>query len=116
MPAASPALQRLVVAFAGAGAAESLAVAVNLFLEVDAFATVSAHNAFALVTRQFLGRYLDLHPLYVEQITLGHLAIGKHLLLIFAFDFRMHLACEDFGGFFGGDADGSAGFKIDKRG
>ena len=51
-----------------------------------------------------------------KKVVVGHFAIGQHLLLVFVFDFGMHLASQRFGRFFGGDADGFAGADVDEGG
>src|SRR5437867_13137448 len=85
-------LQRLVVALAGAGAAQDPAALHYLPLEVDAFPAFGAGHASGLVTRHVLRAETHPHPLDIEQLFVRHLAIGAHLLLIPVFDLRIQLA------------------------
>ena len=77
----------------------------------------SPHSAqtmrLALVSRQLFRRDRDLHPLLAKQILVRHLAVGEHLLLVFALDLGVHLARQGLRAFFGGDANRSSGRKID---
>ena len=73
--------------------------------EVDPLAAVLARDPFAFVTGKFFRRQFNPYPLRREQIIVGHLTIGQHLLLIPVLDLRMQLASQRLGRFLRGNPD-----------
>jgi hypothetical protein len=104
-----------IIAFAGAGAAEGVAVAKDFALEIDAFAALGTDDTGAFEAGKIFGVDFDFHPFLGEKNVVGELRVG--LLLAFFFGeigeevFRGLLR-----GFFGGDADGAAGLEITESG
>lgn len=107
-------LKNLVIRFAGARAAESFSIADDFPFEVNALAAHGTGDAFRFVAGQVFRHYVHRHPLNVEEVAGRHFAIREHLLFVLAFDFGMKLAGFLFRRFFGGDANGFAGFEINK--
>jgi len=105
-------LERSVIALARAGATQHTAVAADFPSEVNPFAAFIAHDPLTFVSREFFGRKLDLHPLYVKEIFGRHLAVGEHLLLVLVIDFRVAFASLLLGRFPGGDAHGTTSLDI----
>ena len=89
----------------GAGEAEALAVAVDEAVEVDAFAAAGAGYALAFVAGEFAGRERDADPGFGEEVGVGELAVGLHLLRVF-FEVGVEFAGAGLGGFEGYDAEG----------
>jgi hypothetical protein len=89
----------------GAGEAEALACVVDEAVEVDAFAAAGAGYALAFEAGEFAGWERDADPLGGEEVGVGELAIGLHLLRVF-FQAGVELAGAGFGGFKGYDAEG----------
>jgi len=88
----------------GAGQAEALAVAVDEAVEVDAFVAAVAGDALAFEAGEFVGRERDADPLGAEEIFVGEVAVGFHLLRVF-FEVGVEFAGTVFGGFEGYDAE-----------
>lgn len=88
----------------GAGEAEALAVAVDEAVEVDAFVAAVAGDALAFEAGEFVGWEMDADPFGAEEVGVGELAVGLHLLCVF-FEVRVELAGAIFGGFEGYDAE-----------
>ncbi len=82
---------RLVVAFAGTGAAEGAAVAHDFTLEVDAFAAFGADYARTFEAGEIFRRDLDADPFFVEEYFIGELRVG-FLLTCFFLEFGEHFA------------------------
>jgi hypothetical protein len=80
----------------GAGEAETLAVAFDEAVKVDAFAAVGASDSLAFEAGELVGRKRDSHPLFVKEIGVRKFAIGHHLLWIF-----FEIGVEFFGAGFG---------------
>ena len=99
--------ERLVVAGfgVGAGQAEGGAVDVGFAVVVDAFAALGAGDAGGFVAGHLAGVEGDADPLLGEEVAVGELTVGEHLLLFFIFDVGIELAGSCFGGLEGGDAD-----------
>jgi hypothetical protein len=81
-----------VVALARTRPAQHLAGTKDFSAEVDSFTALFADHALAFVSRKFLRRQFDRHPLGGEQIFVGNFAIGEHLLLVLVGNFWMQLA------------------------
>ncbi len=84
--------------------------------EINSFSALFARDALALVSGKLFGRKLNLYPLRREQIVIGHLSIGQHLLLVLVLDLGMELPRERFRRFLGSNADRFSAAYIDKRG
>src|SRR5260370_16800543 len=89
----------MVIAFAGAGTAEGLAVHYHFALEVDAFAALSADYSRPLEARQIFGLYFHFHPLFIEKNFVGELRVGFLLAGVLA-KFGKHFAAGLLGTFF----------------
>jgi hypothetical protein len=89
----------------GAGQAEAGAIAFDEAIEVDAFAAAGAGYALAFVAGEFAGRERDADPLGGEELVVGELAVGFHLLRVF-FEIGVEFAGAGLGGFEGYDAEG----------
>jgi len=89
----------------GAGEAEALAVAVDEAVEVDAFATAGAGDAVAFVAGELAGGEGDTDPGFGEEVGVGELAVGLHLLGVFV-EGGVEVAGAGLGGFEGYDAEG----------
>jgi hypothetical protein len=92
------ALERLVVEGVGVGAgeAETLAIAVNEAIKVDAFAAKGASDAGALVAGELAGGQRNADPGFAEEVGVGELAIGRHLLCVL-FEGGIEICSERFG-------------------
>ncbi len=88
----------------GAGEAEAFAVALDEAIEVDAFAAAGAGYALAFEAGKLAGREWDADPLGGEELVVGELAVGLHLLRIFI-ELGVEFAGAGFGGFEGYDAE-----------
>ena len=53
---------------------------------VDAFSAEVASDACGFVAGHLAGVERDLDPLLGEEVFVGHLAVGEHLLLVLVFD------------------------------
>ena len=95
--------------------AKNFSVRANLAAEVDAFAAFFTHDSFPFVSGEFFRRQFDFHPLLREKIIVGDFAVSQHLLLVFIFDFRMHLARQRLRRFFGSNTNRFADADIDER-
>ena len=89
----------------GAGQAETLAIAFDEAIEVDAFAAAGAGYAFAFVAGEFAGGKGDADPFGGEELVVGELAVGLHLLCVF-FEVGVEFTGTGLGGFKGYDAEG----------
>ena len=89
----------------GAGEAEALAVAVDEAVEVDAFAALGAEDALAFVARELAGWEGHADPGFGEEVGVGEVAVGLHLLGVL-FEAGVEFFGEVFGGFEGYDAEG----------
>ena len=61
-----PALDRLVISFAGASPAQHSSITTHFAAKVNPFAADCAHKSFTLVSGKFFGRQIDFHPLAGE--------------------------------------------------
>src|SRR5271170_6140678 len=66
--------------------AEGLAVAMDLAVVVDAFAALLAGDTGGFVPGHLARVNGNGDPLFAEEIRVGHLAVGEHLLLVLVFD------------------------------
>jgi hypothetical protein len=89
----------------GAGEAEAFTIAVDEAVEVDAFAATGAGYALAFVAGELAWRERDADPLGGEELVVGELAVGLHLLGVF-FEVGVEFAGAGLGGFEGYDAKG----------
>ena len=89
----------------GAGETEALAVAFDEAIEVDAFAAAGAGDALAFVAGELGGRERDADPGGGEELVVGELAVGFHLLGVLV-ERGVEIAGAGFGGFEGDDAEG----------
>ena len=89
----------------GAGEAEALVVAVDEAVEVDAFVAEVAGDSLAFEAGELVGRERDSDPGGAEEVFVGEVAVGLHLLRIF-FEAGVEGAGSVFGGFEGYDAEG----------
>src|ERR1700733_4430924 len=89
----------LIVACVGSGVgfAKSFSVASDLAVVVDAFAAESAGDAGGFVAGHLARVDGDGDPLFAEEVGIGHLAVGEHLLLILVFYLRIEFASALFG-------------------
>ena len=78
----------------------------KLAVVVDAFAADVAGGAGGFVAGHLARMDGNGDPFFTEEIFVGELAVGEHLLLIFVFDVGVEVAGALFGGLEGGDADG----------
>ena len=96
----------------GAGEAEALAVAVDEAVEVDAFVAAVAGDAGAFEAGEFAGGEGDADPGFGEEVVVGEVAVGFHLLRIFV-EVGVEVAGEGFGGLEGYDAEGFVGVRFE---
>lgn len=96
----------------GATLANDFSVNFQLAVVIDALATNRAGDTRRLVARHLARLQQHLHPLLTEEVFVGKLPIGKHLLLILVFDVRIELAGALLGGLQRGNANGSSRRKI----
>ena len=89
----------------GAGEAEALAIVFDEAIEVDAFAAAGAGDALAFVAGESLGGRGTRTHCGGEEVGVGELAVGVHLLRVF-FEVGVEFAGAGFGGFEGYDAEG----------
>ena len=104
-----------IVSFAGAGATQSASLSQHFALEIYAFAAFGADYPGTLEAGQVFRLDFYLYPFLVEEDFFGELCVGFLLAGVFG-HFWEHFAGGLFAGFFGGDADGSAGLQIDEGG
>ena len=93
----------------GAALAESLVVASDFAVVVDAFSALVAGDAGGFVAGHLAGVEGNLDPLFGEEVFDGQLAVGEHLLLILVGYVRVKVAGALLGRLAGGDADGFVG-------
>ena len=74
-------------------------------IEVDAFAAAGAGYALAFVAGEFAGREGDTNPFGGEELVVGELAVGLHLLRVL-FEVGVEFAGAGLGGFEGYYAEG----------
>jgi hypothetical protein len=105
----------------GAGQAETLVVAVDEAIEVDAFVAAVAEGARAFEAGEFAGGKRDADPLGGEEVFVGEVAVGLHLLGVFV-EVGVEFARAVFGGFEGYDAEAfvvvcfEVGVEVDEGG
>jgi hypothetical protein len=104
-----------IVALASAGTAQGAAVLEDFALEVDTFAALGADNARTFKTGQVFRKDFDFHPFLGEKNVVGELSVG-FLLAFFPGEVGKQLLCGLLGRFFGGNANGAAGFEVAERG
>ena len=97
-------LKGLVVEIAGAAEADAGAVAFDEAVEVDAFAAEGAGYALAFEAGEFAGWEWDADPVGAEELVVGELAVGLHLLGVL-FERGVEFFGAGLGGFEGYDAE-----------
>src|SRR5260370_14715489 len=107
--------QCFVIFLSRAGTAEGAAVHYHFAFEIDAFAALGADDAGAFEARQIFGQDFDFDPLFVEKDFVGELRVGFLLAGVLA-EVGEHFAGGLLGGFFGGDAHGTARLEVDESG
>jgi hypothetical protein len=88
----------------GAGEAEALALLFNEAVEVDAFAAAGAGYSLTFVAGEFAGGKRDADPCGGEEVVVGEVAVGLHLLRVFV-EVGVELAGAGLGGFESYDAE-----------
>ena len=89
----------------GAGQAEALIVAFDEAVEVDAFVAAVAGDAGAFEAGELAGGKGNADPLGAEEVFVGEVAVGLHLLRVL-FEVRVEFAGAVLGGLEGYDAEG----------
>jgi hypothetical protein len=89
----------------GAGEAEALSILFDEAVEVDAFAATGAGYTLTFVAGKFAGGKRDADPLGGEELVVGEIAVGLHLLRVF-FEVGVEVAGAGLGGFEGYYAEG----------
>src|SRR6185312_10598265 len=77
----------LVIALAGACAADGLGSEFDLALEIDAFTALRTDHALTFIAGKLFRRQFHMNGLSLKKLLVRHLAIGQHLLLVFVFNF-----------------------------
>src|SRR5579864_8509399 len=105
---------RLVIPLTGTGAADSLSSKFDLATKIDSFTALRADDPLTFIARKLFRRQLHVDWLGLEELVIGHFSIGQHLLLVLAFNFRVHAFGQGLGRFACGHAHGLACFHINK--
>ena|SRR5579859_2833300 len=108
-------VERLVIGFSGAGAAEDFVIAANFAAEIDSLSADFTGHALTFVPGKFLGWQINFDPLCCEQVVIGDFTVSEHLLLILVCDLGMELAGQRLRRFFRSDADGFTSGYVDER-